>query len=229
MLMNILFNKKIFVIVLGLLILPLTSSSFAVSDSVNVLGHDVKYNIENGQISSIELEPTFVEILIDFITTGDGFIEVTIPRTLLDAKLNENQDDIFFVIVNGFETEYIEIASDSTSRTIVIPFFNGDTQAEIIGTNALLTPIIEIPDWVKNNAGWWADDQIADSDFVSGLQYLISKGIMTIPETQSGNPSTEEIPDWVKNNAGWWAEGKISDSDFVSGIQYLITKGILSV
>jgi len=37
-----------------------------------------------------------------------------------------------------------------------------------------------IPDWVKNNAGWWADGQIDDSSFVSGLQWLISNGIMKI-------------------------------------------------
>ena len=37
-----------------------------------------------------------------------------------------------------------------------------------------------IPDWIKNNAGWWADGQIPDSAFVSGLQWLISNGIMTI-------------------------------------------------
>jgi len=38
----------------------------------------------------------------------------------------------------------------------------------------------EIPSWVKNNAGWWADGQIDDSSFVSGLQWLISNGIMKI-------------------------------------------------
>ena len=37
-----------------------------------------------------------------------------------------------------------------------------------------------IPAWIKNNAGWWADGQIDDSSFVSGLQWLISNGIMTI-------------------------------------------------
>ena len=35
-----------------------------------------------------------------------------------------------------------------------------------------------IPDWIKNNAGWWADGQIDDSSFVSGLQWLISNGII---------------------------------------------------
>ena len=37
-----------------------------------------------------------------------------------------------------------------------------------------------VPGWIKNNAGWWADGQIDDSAFVSGLQWLISNGIMKI-------------------------------------------------
>jgi len=37
-----------------------------------------------------------------------------------------------------------------------------------------------IPDWIKNNAGWWADGQIDDNSFVSGLQWLISNGIMKV-------------------------------------------------
>jgi len=37
-----------------------------------------------------------------------------------------------------------------------------------------------IPAWIKNNAGWWAEGQIDDSSFVSGLQWLISNGIMKI-------------------------------------------------
>ena len=37
-----------------------------------------------------------------------------------------------------------------------------------------------IPDWIKNNAGWWAAGQIDDGSFVSGLQWLISNGIMKI-------------------------------------------------
>ena len=37
-----------------------------------------------------------------------------------------------------------------------------------------------VPDWVKNNAGWWAAGQIDDNTFVSGIQWLISNGIMKI-------------------------------------------------
>jgi len=37
-----------------------------------------------------------------------------------------------------------------------------------------------IPYWVKNNAGWWATDQIDDSAFVQGIQYLVQNGIIVI-------------------------------------------------
>ena len=37
-----------------------------------------------------------------------------------------------------------------------------------------------IPQWVKNYAGWWADDSIDDESFVNGIKYLIESGIMEI-------------------------------------------------
>ncbi len=88
----------------------------------------------------------------------------------------------------------------------------------------------KIPEWIKNNAGWWANDQIGDSDFVQGIQYLIKNGIMKIPSTTPGlGTGSNEIPAWIKNNAGWWSKGQISDNDFVQGIQYLIKNGIIKL
>ncbi len=37
-----------------------------------------------------------------------------------------------------------------------------------------------VPDWVRNNAGWWADGLISDEDFVSGIKYLIEQGIIRV-------------------------------------------------
>ena len=88
----------------------------------------------------------------------------------------------------------------------------------------------EIPAWIKNNAGWWATDQIDDSSFLQGIQYLIKEEIMVIPPTEtSGSSESQGVPAWVKNNAGWWADGQIDDNAFVSGIQYLIKSGIIVV
>ena len=40
--------------------------------------------------------------------------------------------------------------------------------------------ITSIPDWVKNNAGWWVTGTISDTEFALALQYLIKKGIITV-------------------------------------------------
>ena len=162
---------------------------FSSADAASFLveNQSVDYEIEGGTVSDMVIDPDFIELIVEIDSTEDGILQITIPRDLLDAKFNES-DDIFFVIVDGFDTEYIEITNGADSRTLIIPFFQGDTQIEIIGTDVLETAMeeiiseteIEIPAWVKNNAGWWADDLIGDSDFVSGIQYLISEGIMSV-------------------------------------------------
>ncbi len=87
-----------------------------------------------------------------------------------------------------------------------------------------------IPSWIKNNAGWWADGSIDDNSFVQGIQFLIKEGIMKIPPTSQGTGSgSNEIPSWIKNNAGWWADGSIDDNSFVQGIQFLIKEGIMKI
>ena len=87
-----------------------------------------------------------------------------------------------------------------------------------------------IPSWIKNNAGWWAGDLIDDSAFVSGIQWLISNDIMTLPPTEQGVGDVENIiPKWVKNSAGWWAGDEIHDVTFVAAIKYLIGEGIIVI
>jgi hypothetical protein len=87
-----------------------------------------------------------------------------------------------------------------------------------------------IPAWIKNNAGWWATDQIDDSSFLKGIQYLIKEGIIIIPPTEATESTgSQEVPAWIKNNAGWWATDQISDLSFLQGIQYLVQNGIIVV
>ena len=97
----------------------------------------------------------------------------------------------------------------------------------------------QIPDWVKNVAGWWATNNISEKEFLNGIEYLINNNIIYIPFMPCGaaaaaatSDTTLEaklIPDWVKNVAGWWATGQIDDADFINGIEYLIKKDILGI
>jgi len=36
----------------------------------------------------------------------------------------------------------------------------------------------KIPDWIKNIAGWWTNDQVSDKEFKQSLQWLIANGVM---------------------------------------------------
>ena len=86
-----------------------------------------------------------------------------------------------------------------------------------------------IPVWIKNGAGWWADGIVGDTEFIQSIQFLINEGILSIPDTENKTAESGEVPEWVKNNAGWWAEDLISDDDFMKGIQFLVEQGIVSI
>ena len=86
-----------------------------------------------------------------------------------------------------------------------------------------------VPNWVKNTAGWWASDQIPDSAFLQGIQFLIKEKIIIVQIPDVDSEVVEEVPGWVKNAAGWWAEDKIHDVTFVAAIKYLISQGIITV
>jgi len=134
----------------------------------------------------------------------------------------------YAIFVHGTGAEYKIPDSTVGGYAIVEIEIEENPLLKEINDNAVSSP--EIPSWIKNNAGWWAEGAIGDSDFVQGIQFLIKEGIMKIPPTTQGPSSGgNEIPSWIKNNAGWWAEGAIGDSDFVQGIQFLIKEGIMKI
>ena len=37
-----------------------------------------------------------------------------------------------------------------------------------------------IPDWIKTNAGWWADGALDDETFLNGITFLIENGVIDV-------------------------------------------------
>jgi len=93
----------------------------------------------------------------------------------------------------------------------------------------------QIPNWVKNVAGWWGSGIISENEFVTGIEYLINNNIILLDfvpcndEIQSQYGDTKSVPDWIKNNAIWWSENLIGDTDFINGLQYLIEHKIIKI
>lgn len=102
---------------------------------------------------------------------------------------------------------------------------NGFARAEIpiMLYDALPTPLI--PSWIKNNANWWCQKAITDDDFLKGVGYMLSEGVIRVEVTKESSRS--EVPDWVRQSSCWWAKGSISDGDFINGISYLVRSGII--
>lgn len=53
-----------------------------------------------------------------------------------------------------------------------------DKNAISLSPDNTLNENAEIPSWYKTNAMWWSEKKISDAEFVSGLQYLLDKGII---------------------------------------------------
>ena len=85
-----------------------------------------------------------------------------------------------------------------------------------------------VPDWVKNTAGWWATDAISETEFVNAIEFLVKEDIIQVDASQTSE-TPQGVPDWVKNTAGWWATNAISETEFVNAIAYLVKVGIISI
>ena len=105
-----------------------TATTLTIQDSTDL----ISYEITNGKIINVIPDLDAVSLLIDIEAVNDGSITLTIPRSVLDATIN-NGDDEFFVLVDGEEVDFDEIATD-IDRTLIIEFLAGTEQIEIIGT-----------------------------------------------------------------------------------------------
>ncbi len=85
-----------------------------------------------------------------------------------------------------------------------------------------------IPQWIKENAGWWADDKITDAEFIDSIEYLAKEKIITIRKTSLAGQS-DTIPAWIKTTASWWSDGSITDDEFARGLEYLANSGIIRI
>ena len=199
--------------------IQLQSVQYNETDLDFIAGSNTKTNVEfadNPKLTLIKKVDKSSPAILDALASGtnipegklflcrDNQCDANIPLSdiyFLDYKINSNQDNILETIIISFQPTKQEV----------------DT--------------LVIPDWIKNNAKWYGDGAIEQSDFTKGIEFMIKEKIMNIPDlpASSSGISESKVPDWIKNNAKWWADGQISDQDFVKGIQFLVEKGIIRI
>ena len=105
-----------------------TDTTVSVQGSSDLIG----YEITGGKLLSIMPDVDANSLIVSIDATDDGSLTLTIPRSVLDATMN-GEDDDFFVLIDGEEVDFDEETS-STDRTLTIAFPAGAEEIEIIGT-----------------------------------------------------------------------------------------------
>ena len=75
------------------------------------------------------------------------------------------------------EDEFLKGIEYLINKNIILIDSTIDEKAYVPSDNSATN---RVPDWVKNNADWWAADLIGDYDFLNGIKYLINKGIILV-------------------------------------------------
>ena len=137
----------------------------------------------------------------------------------------------FDVTLDGEPVEFIQSIDQMGSWHVAFtidPLKQGTW--EISGFEKGLPPDLpKIPIWIKQSGDWWSTDQIADSEFLEGIKFLIEKQVIEIPLLEMSSESEWRIPTWSKTVVGWWYEDKITDDEFLSIIKNLVEREIIVV
>ena len=212
---------------------------------------ELHFNIYEEILEGITVENSIVSIVWDN-SNGEVYAVYGEEHMVKDVSIKKEIQDEFIII--NFEFKFTEKMKTSTMMIKTWDdkrnssknyFFNAievreQTDLQIVNnkiTNSKnqtetveVGEKINIPPWVKHISGWWADNIVADEEFISSIQFLIKEKIITVSDTnQNQNNELQEIPTWIKQNAEWWADNKISDDDFMHGIQHLIKNNIITI
>jgi len=134
----------------------------------------------------------------------------------------------FSNVVNGTYVNEPNMEQISELKKLIERIEEEEIKIVLLKEIDLISQSIQLPVWIKNNAGWWADGSIDDETFIQGIEYLVQEEIILVSEKSQSDSNEQSVPVWIKNNAGWWADGSIDDETFIQGIEYLVKTGIIT-
>jgi len=133
--------------------------SYLLGESVIFTGSVNKYDEDRS------LRITIFDSSKNLISTKKTPVD-TYGKFSYTVELNEKFSDGKFIV----KSQYGNSKSTVNTSSFLI----------VSGNPPTMESSNEIPVWIKNNAGWWADGSIDDSSFVQGIQFLVQEGFMKI-------------------------------------------------
>jgi len=120
----------------------------------------------------------FAQISGSFETKHTG------PLTLTIIQPDKTEQTVTTISRDRTFTATIELTSESQIGVYVV---YAEIEGELVLVNAFKIKdrdANKVPVWIKNNAQWWSENKITDSDFVQGIEFLVSNKIIAV-QTES--------------------------------------------
>ena len=104
--------------------------------SVSVFGQTggLDYDIRGGEVTRIEIDDENTSLIIELDPRTRGELVITLPRNLIDAKIND-EDKEFEIRVGGLGLNFFDEEKTEKDRIVTIPFSRSDYEIIIAGTH----------------------------------------------------------------------------------------------
>lgn len=132
-------------------------------------------------VSSMDLAAAMVHMIHWMITDGQahapGLLYVPIPDDVADIGMQG---------LSRITYDGQKVFDYDGARDVSCDVTGGMSDSDVSSEDPARQPDgkgpagYEIPKWIRDNARMWADGKISDEEYVDGLQYLISQGILVV-------------------------------------------------
>ncbi len=92
------------------------------------------YTIRGAEILGFEIDPETSSLIISLDSRARGELIITLPRSLIDAKIGFDDSD-FDIFVSGLNLISYDETKTSQDRTVTIPIRRGNSEIIITGTH----------------------------------------------------------------------------------------------
>ena len=102
---------------------------------------DFDYHIRGGEVLNFEIDSETASLLISIDARARGELVITLPRSIIDAKV-DSEDIDFDVFIRGMQLVSYDETITPYDRTITIPFKRSNDEMSIVGTHVFSQPAI---------------------------------------------------------------------------------------
>ena len=118
---------------------------------------DFDYKIRGGEVLNFEIDSENASLLISIDARARGELIITLPRSIIDAKV-DSEDIDFDVFIRGMQLTSYDETITPYDRTITIPFKRSNDEMSVVGTHVFSQPVI------VQNSGPQSIEQIVQSE-----------------------------------------------------------------